>query len=256
MVPGRGSDGRSVSLNACLLEGDSEIEKRARRGKRRAILVSIVLQVLFVAALLLIPLLGNSENIAGRAFVPTVPYRPSGHPHHVDRHPAPPTHHPYPFSQPRFIPSQLATDDAHTRNTASDEPEGPVISGAYPHDGVTGGDPGLQTHVEPPPPRPETPRPTIRQRVSAPVQAAMLMRRVEPVYPPLAIDTRHEGRVELHAIISTDGTIESLEVISGDLLFIRSALDAVGQWRYRPTILNGQPVEVDTHITVIYTLAR
>jgi len=84
----------------------------------------------------------------------------------------------------------------------------------------------------------------------------MLMRRVEPVYPPLAIDTRHEGRVELHAIISTDGTIESLEVISGDLLFIRSALDAVGQWRYRPTILNAQPVEVDTHITVIYTLAR
>ncbi|MGC2526506.1 MAG: energy transducer TonB, partial [Candidatus Acidiferrum sp.] len=63
-----------------------------------------------------------------------------------------------------------------------------------------------------------------------------------------------EGQVELHAIISTDGTIRSLQVVSGDPLFLRSAIDAVGQWRYRPTVLNGQPVEIDTYITVIYSL--
>ena len=84
----------------------------------------------------------------------------------------------------------------------------------------------------------------------------MLTHRVEPSYPPLGRQLRHEGRVELHALIATDGTIQSLEVISGDPLFIHSALDAVGKWRYRPTILNGQPVEVDTHITVVYTLSR
>lgn len=86
------------------------------------------------------------------------------------------------------------------------------------------------------------------------IEPAMLIHRVEPVYPPLGRQIRREGRVELQALISTDGTIRSLEVISGDPLFIRSALDAVREWRYRPTILNGQAVEVDTHITVVYTL--
>jgi protein TonB len=62
--------------------------------------------------------------------------------------------------------------------------------------------------------------------------------------------------VELSAIVATDGTIQSLDVISGDPLLVRSALDAVWEWRYRPTILNGQAVEVESHITVIYTLAH
>jgi protein TonB len=76
------------------------------------------------------------------------------------------------------------------------------------------------------------------------------------MYPALARQIHHEGRVELRALISTTGTIESLEVISGDPLLIQSALVAVREWRYRPTILNGRPIEVDTRITVIYTLSR
>jgi protein TonB len=84
----------------------------------------------------------------------------------------------------------------------------------------------------------------------------MLIRRVEPVYPPLGRQLRREGRVELRAIISTDGTIQSLEVVNGDPLFLQSALAAVREWRYRATILDGQPVEIDTHITVIYTLSH
>ena len=82
----------------------------------------------------------------------------------------------------------------------------------------------------------------------------MLIHRVEPVYPALARQTRREAQVELRAIIATDGTIQSLQVVSGDQLFLRSAVDAVGQWRYRPTVLNGQAVEIETYITVIYTL--
>lgn len=83
---------------------------------------------------------------------------------------------------------------------------------------------------------------------------AQLITRVEPSYPFLAIQTRREGRVELHAVIAADGTIQSLEVISGDPFFIQSALSAVRQWRYKPTVLNGRAIEIDTHITVIYTL--
>ena len=85
---------------------------------------------------------------------------------------------------------------------------------------------------------------------------AMLIYRVEPVYPPLARQIHKEGKVELHALIGTDGTIQSLQVVVGDSLFVQSALDAVTQWRYRPTTLSGVPVEVDTHITVVYTLAH
>jgi protein TonB len=82
----------------------------------------------------------------------------------------------------------------------------------------------------------------------------MLIRRVEPVYPPLARQLHREGRVELRAIIATDGTIQSLQVVSGAVLFELSALEAVQQWRYRPTILNGRAVEIETYITVIYAL--
>ena len=82
----------------------------------------------------------------------------------------------------------------------------------------------------------------------------MLIRRVEPIYPALARQIHKEGQVELRAIIATDGTIQSLQVVSGDALFLNSAKDAVTQWRYRPTVLNGLPVEIETYITVIYTL--
>ena len=93
-------------------------------------------------------------------------------------------------------------------------------------------------------------RPT---RIVSHLSEAQLVNRVEPVYPPLAIQTHRDGRVELRAIIGTDGTIQSLQIVASDPLFDLSAREAVSQWRYKPTILNGQPVEIDTYITVIYT---
>jgi protein TonB len=84
----------------------------------------------------------------------------------------------------------------------------------------------------------------------------MLTHRVEPVYPTLARQLGRAGRVELRAVIATDGTIQSLQVVSGDPLFYQSAMDAVRQWRYRATVLNGEAVEVDTFITVIYNISR
>ena len=84
--------------------------------------------------------------------------------------------------------------------------------------------------------------------------AAMLVNRVQPVYPPLARQTRISGTVRLHAIIGKDGSVQQLEVIQGHPLLVQAALDAVRQWRYRPTLLNGEPVEVDTTIDVIFSL--
>jgi protein TonB len=101
---------------------------------------------------------------------------------------------------------------------------------------------------------PPKPRQTGPLRVGGNVQAARIVNRVQPIYPPLARQTRISGTVRLHAIISKDGTIQQLEVITGHPLLQQAALDAVRQWRYQPTLLNGEPVEVDTTIDVIFSL--
>jgi protein TonB len=90
--------------------------------------------------------------------------------------------------------------------------------------------------------------------VGGKVQAAKLLQRVEPVYPPIARQARISGTVRLEAIIAADGRIRELKVISGHPLLVQSALDAVRQWRYQPTLLNNTTVEVLTHIDVNYTL--
>ena len=111
---------------------------------------------------------------------------------------------------------------------------------------------GAGSTMAPPPP----PKAASRTRVGGAVQAAKLVNRVQPVYPPLARQTRISGTVRLHAIIGKDGTVQQLQVESGHPLLVQSALDAVKQWRYQPTLLNGEPVEVDTEIDVIFSLAQ
>jgi len=101
------------------------------------------------------------------------------------------------------------------------------------------------------PPKPKLGGPL---KVGGNVQAARIVHRVQPVYPPLARQTRLSGPVRLHALIGKDGTIQSLEVLSGHPLLQQAALDAVRQWRYQPTLLNGDPVDVDTTIDVIFSL--
>jgi protein TonB len=94
-----------------------------------------------------------------------------------------------------------------------------------------------------------------RVRVSAGVTQGLVLHKVQPVYPPLARTARVQGSVVLAAVIGKDGTIQNLHVISGHPLLTQAALDAVKQWRYRPYILNGEPVEVDTQVTVNFTLS-
>ncbi len=81
-----------------------------------------------------------------------------------------------------------------------------------------------------------------------------LIRRVQPVYPPLARTAHIQGSVVVDALISKAGTMENVHAISGHPMLVPAAIDAVSQWRYRPYILNSEPIEVETQITVNFYL--
>lgn len=91
-------------------------------------------------------------------------------------------------------------------------------------------------------------------RLSGGVTEGLLLHKITPVYPAIARQARIQGQVVLQATIGRDGTIQNLQVISGHPMLVPSALDAVKQWRYRPYLLNNEPVEVETQITVNFTL--
>jgi protein TonB len=96
--------------------------------------------------------------------------------------------------------------------------------------------------------------PVQRVRVSQGVVKGLLMNRVEPTYPTVAREARIQGEVVLTAVIDKDGNIENLQLVSGHPMLVPAAIDAVKQWRYKPYLLNGQPVEVVTTITVNFEL--
>jgi len=148
--------------------------------------------------------------------------------------------------QPRAIPKEVAVF-----KEAELPPD--VISNAGQTGGVFGGIPGqgMVSAVAPPPPKPAAPQ---RVKQGGNVTAALILNQTRPLYPALARQARIQGNVVLHAIIDKEGKVAQLEVISGHPLLVQSALDAVKQWRYKPTQLNGDPVEVDTTITVTFTM--
>jgi protein TonB len=94
-----------------------------------------------------------------------------------------------------------------------------------------------------------------RVRVSLGVSQGLLIKKVQPTYPPLARQARIQGRVLLQAEISKDGTIENLRLINGHPMLAPAAIEAVKQWRYKPYMLNGEPVAVETQVEVNFTLS-
>jgi len=123
--------------------------------------------------------------------------------------------------------------------------------------GIIGGIPSAAPPPPPPPPKAvEKAAAPTRIKIGGAVQQARLVKQPHPIYPPLAKQARIAGVVKLSAIISKDGTIQKLEVISGHPLLVPSALEAVKQWVYQPTLLNGEPVEVITQIDVNFTLSQ
>jgi len=124
--------------------------------------------------------------------------------------------------------------------------------------GVIGGIIGSVPSAAPPPPPPpvEQKKAVQRIRVGGQVQQANLIRQPKPIYPPLAKQARIQGVVRFEAIIGKDGTIQNLRLVSGHPLLVPAAQEAVKQWLYKPTLLNGEPVEVATVIDVNFTLSQ
>ena len=92
--------------------------------------------------------------------------------------------------------------------------------------------------------------------ISSGVAQGMLLQKTQPIYPPIAMAARVSGTVVLQVTISKTGTITNLHVVSGPAMLQQAAMDAVKTWRYRPYLLNGEPVEVETTINVVFTLGR
>jgi protein TonB len=109
---------------------------------------------------------------------------------------------------------------------------------------------GNSATVVPSPPKPVAHPPRVSRMMEG-----NLIYRVQPVYPPMARTARIQGPVVLRAIISKSGAIENLQVVSGHPMLVKSAIEAVSQWRYRPYILNDEPVEVETQVTVNFLLS-
>ena len=233
-------------------------------GKTRTswtVALSFGLQVLMIGVGILIPLLNYYELPAGQLMgflVAPPPPPPPAPPPVVTRKVVPEQYNP--MATPVAIPDRVAI--------IQDEEPPPAASIAGVVGGVAGGAVGgalggvigsivSSTPIVAPPPPPvkkAPPPPPKRIRVGGAVSRANLIRQVRPVYPPLARQARIQGTVKLTAIISKTGSIEKLEVLQGHPLLIPAALTAVKQWRYRPTLLNGTPVEVVTQVDVNFTL--
>ncbi|HET9837972.1 MAG TPA: TonB family protein [Candidatus Angelobacter sp.] len=130
--------------------------------------------------------------------------------------------------------------------------------------GVIGGVPGGQSggvigsllsdaNRSGPPVAAEIPK---RVRVSTGVAVGLLQKRVEPLYPMIALKARIQGTVQLHALISKEGRIENLQLIEGHPMLVEAAINAVRQWQYKPYQLSGEPVEVETTVSVNFHIDR
>ena len=228
-----------------------------KTNKPWTVIVSMLFQVTFLAILILIPLIYTEAlpktMLATMLVAPPPPPPPPPPPAAAIVHVKPQVHlmDAGKLVAPKVIPKEVKI----IKEDAPDMGDMGVAGG------VPGGVPGGQmggviggvmggVGAAPPPPKPTQTR--IRQ--GGQVQAAKLINKIQPSYPPLARQTRQSGTVRLHAIIAKNGSIESLDVVSGPPLLQAAALEAVRQWRYQPTQLNGEPVEVETTIDVIFTL--
>ena len=249
-------------LGSCLVEGDEVALSLARRTRRKALLVSVGLQVALLGTLVLLPMWVAGERVEPYRVKILPPY--PGSPRADTRTGQPPggprpTSTVYRPDVPIYQPPRIPTGEANTG--AGQERSNLTGTGPGAEWGIPGGmmPPGGDAQpgrIPPTPPVVQPPAERHRPRpvISEPVQQALLIHRVEPVYPALARQIRLEGTVRLRAIIGRDGAVNSLELLSGHPILARAALDAVSQWRYRPTLLHGQPVEAETYVTVIFQL--
>jgi len=239
-----------------LLESGGKLKTKSRYTT----IVSFILQILFIAVLVLIPLI-YTEALPKQQLM-TFLVAPPPPP------PPPPPPAATPVVKVQKIESEI--DDGQLRTPTAipkkiamikEEEAPPPSAGAGVVGGVPGGVPGGQMGgviggiISSTPvavPKVATPQ---RVRVSQGVTEGLLMKKVQPQYPALARQARIQGAVVLQASIGKDGNVQNLRAVSGHPMLTPAAIEAVKQWKYRPYFLNGEAVEVDTTITVNFTLA-
>jgi periplasmic protein TonB len=230
------------------LEGNWD--QSARRGWTT--LASFSMQAFGLSLLLLIPLLTIQGPTKLQWFESPILTPPPA--------PAPPTSGPRPIhpsninagelQQPPTIPPTIVNLNEQAVASSPDVSNlGVIGSHGDSRQGVPGGT-GISMDAAPPPP----PLPTRPLKVSHWAEGNLIYR-VQPFYPPIARQARVQGAVELRAIISKAGAIENLVVVSGHPMLSAAAIEAVKQWRYRPYLLNNEPIEVETEITVNFVLS-
>jgi protein TonB len=239
-----------------LLESGGRL--KTRRG--RTTTFAIILEIAMIGVMVLIPLIFTEALPKQQLMTFLVA-------------PPPPPPPPPPAAAPVKIVKQIQTDIVNgalrtptkipqkIQMIKEDEAPPPVMASSGVVGGVPGGIPGGQMGgviggiISSTPvavPKVATPQ---RVRVSQGVSQGLLVRRVQPNYPPLARQARIQGTVVLRAVISKDGSIEGLTLVSGHPMLAPAAIDAVKQWKYKPYLLNGEPVEVDTEVLVNFTLS-
>jgi periplasmic protein TonB len=227
---------------------------RSRRGWTT--LASFALQSLALAGLFLLPLLYIQAlpqlQLMAALVAPAPPPAP----------PAAPPAHATAISPSNMLGAALLMPSSIPKNIANlndagpppELPNGPGVpggTGTFGSNNPVLSSIGIGTNLLPTPP----PLPTSRPFRVSHMMEGNIIYRLQPEYPQLARQARIQGAVVLRAIISREGRIENLQVVSGHPLLAPAAINAVRQWRYRPYVLNDQPVEVETQITVNFTLS-
>jgi len=240
---------------------DSLIESGGRLSTKRGLTttISFIFQMVLVGILVLIPLLFTEALPKTQLMTFLVA-------------PPPPPPPPPPPAAVVKVVKQIQTDIINgqlrtptkipekVQMIKEDEAPPPVMSASGVVGGVPGGVPGGQMggviggiiSSTPIVPKVATPQ---RVRVSQGVTQGLIIRRIQPAYPPLARQARIQGPVVLQAEIGKDGSIQNLRLISGHPMLAPAAIEAIKQWKYKPYILNGEPVEVETTITFNFTLS-
>jgi protein TonB len=242
---------------------DSLIESGGKLKTRRGwtSLLSFILQAMIIGVMVLIPLIFTEALPKAQLMTFLVA-------------PPPPPPPPPPAAAPVKIVHQVQTDIVNgqlrtptkipkkVEMIKEDEAPPPVMAATGVVGGVPGGVPGgsmggvlgsiASAGAVVAMPKIATPQ---RVRVSSGVQSGLLIRKVQPTYPPLARQARIQGTVVLQAQISKTGDIENLQLVSGHPMLAPAAIEAVKQWKYKPYLLNGEPVEVETTVQVNFSLA-
>ncbi|HVU47532.1 MAG TPA: energy transducer TonB [Terracidiphilus sp.] len=221
-----------------------------RTRSRRWMLATLALNGSILVALILIPLIyPEALPSLSTPVLMTAPVPPVDEPRPQPA-PARPTTANMQAIESIQMPTQIPT---HIRYDGEPRDPGPINLAdlAPPGNGTASADSpwGNQPHVvivQQPPKGPT--------HVSQGVMAGLLLNKVVPVYPPIAKATGTQGTVVLQATISKNGTIENLRVLSGSPMLQQAAIDAVRQWIYRPYLLNGSPVDVETTVNVVFTM--